>query len=64
MGPVSSVDVATRQGLDGPGIKLWWGLRFSSPDQTWSLPSLPYDGYRAFARGKAAEAWRRPPSPI
>ena len=30
----SSVDIATRYGLDGPGIKSRWGARFSAPVQT------------------------------
>ena len=27
----SSVGIATPYGLDGPGIKSWWGARFSAP---------------------------------
>ena len=30
----SSVGMATRYGLDGPGIESWWGARFSAPIQT------------------------------
>jgi len=30
----SSVGIATRYRLDGPGIKSWWGARFSAPVQT------------------------------
>ena len=30
----SSVGIATRYGLDGPGIKSQWGARFSTPVQT------------------------------
>ena len=30
----SSVGIATRYGLDGPGIESWWGVRFSTPVQT------------------------------
>ena len=30
----SSVDIATRYGLDGPGIEWVVGARFSAPDQT------------------------------
>ena len=26
--------IATRYGLDGPGIELWWGARFSAPVHT------------------------------
>jgi hypothetical protein len=32
----SSVGIATRYGLDGPGIKFRWGPRFSAPVQTGS----------------------------
>jgi len=34
MGRDSSVDIATRYGLDGPGIESQWGTRFSAPVQT------------------------------
>ena len=34
MGRDSSVGIATRYGLDGPGIESWWGARFSAPVQT------------------------------
>ena len=30
----SSVGIATRYGLDGPGIESRWGARFSAPVQT------------------------------
>ena len=30
----SSVGIATRYGLDGPGIESQWGARFSAPVQT------------------------------
>jgi hypothetical protein len=50
----SSVGIATRYGLDGPGIESRWGARFfrTSPDRPlWGPPSLLYDGYRVFHRG-------------
>ena len=34
MGRDSSVGIATRYGLEGPGIELRWGARFSAPVQT------------------------------
>ena len=34
MGRDSSVGIATRYGLDGPGIESRWGARFSAPVQT------------------------------
>jgi hypothetical protein len=33
-GPISSVDIATGYGLEGPGIESRWGARFSAPLQT------------------------------
>ena len=44
-GRVSSVGIATRYGLDGPGIE-------SAPVQTWPGP------HRVFPGGKTAGAWR------
>jgi hypothetical protein len=32
------------------------------PDRLWGLPSFLYSGYRVFLGGKAAEAWRWPPT--
>ena len=34
MGRDSSVGIATRYGLEGPGIESRWGARFSAPVQT------------------------------
>ena len=34
VGRDSSVGIATRYGLDGPGIESQWGARFSAPVQT------------------------------
>ena len=36
MGRDSSVGIATRYGLEGPGIESRWGARFSAPVQTGS----------------------------
>jgi len=33
------------------------------PDRPWGPPGLLYNGYRVFLEGKAAGAWRWPPSP-
>jgi len=33
------------------------------PDRSWEPPSLLYNGYRVFPGGKAAGAWRWPPTP-
>ena len=66
MGRDSSVSIAIRYGLNGPGIESRWGARFFAPVQTGSgaPPSLLYNGYRVFQGGKAAGAWRWPPTPI
>ena len=48
--PGSSVGIATDYGLDGPGFESRWGRDFP-PVQT-GPPSLPYNGYRVFPRGK------------
>ena len=34
------------------------------PDRPWGLPSLLYSGSQVASGGKAAGAWRWPPSPI
>jgi hypothetical protein len=62
----SSVGLATRFGLEGPGIESrWGGARFSAPVQTGpgAHPFL-YNGYRVFPGSKAAGAWRLPPTHI
>jgi len=60
MGRDSSVDIATRYGLDGPGIESRWGGEISRtrPDLSWVPPSLLYNGYQVFLWGKAAGARR------
>jgi len=56
----TSVGTATLYGLYGPGIESRWGgeIFHTRPDRSWDPPSLLYNGYRVFSRGKAAEAWR------
>jgi hypothetical protein len=64
MGRGSSVGLATRYGLDGPGIESRCSEIFrTSPDRPWGPPNLLYNGYRVFPVGKAAGAWRWPPTP-
>jgi hypothetical protein len=60
LGRDSSVGIATRYGLNGPGIESRWEAKFSSPVHTCpgAKPSLLYKGYRVFPGGKAAGAWR------
>ena len=52
MGRDSSVGIATRYGLDGPGIESRWG-----GGEIFPQPSLLYNGYPVFPGGKAAGAW-------
>jgi len=56
VGRDSSVGIATRYGLDGPGIESRWEGDF--PHSTWGPPILLHNGFRVFPGGKAAEAWR------
>ena len=52
-GPGSLVGIATDYGLDGPGIESQWGRDFPPrSDRPWGPPSLVYNGYRVFPRGK------------
>jgi hypothetical protein len=49
----SSVGIATRYGLKGPGIESGWGEIFRTyPDRLLSPSSLLYNGYRFFPGGK------------
>ena len=52
LGRDSSVGIATRYGLDGPGIESRWGEIFRiRPDRPWGPPSLLYNGYGLFPGG-------------
>jgi len=55
----SMVSIVTRYGLDGLWIESWWGGKIfhTRPDRPWGPPSLLYNGYRVFPRGKAAGVW-------
>ena len=57
--------IATRHGLDGPGIESRWGRyfpHFSRPALGLTPPPIKY-GYRVFPEGKATGAWPWPPTP-
>jgi len=41
IGRDSSVGIATRYGLDGPGIKLWWRRDFPHPSRLAMGPTQP-----------------------
>jgi hypothetical protein len=65
VGRDSSVGIATRYGLDGPGIESRWGEIFRiRPDRPSGPPSLLYNGYLVFPGGKEAGAWCWPPTLI
>ena len=55
VGRDSSVGIATRYGLDGPGVESRWGARFSASVQT--CPGAHPASY-TMGRGKAGGAWR------
>ena len=57
---VSSVGIAARYVLDGPGIESRWRIFRTRPDRLWGPPSLLYNGYRGFPEGKEAGVWRWP----
>jgi hypothetical protein len=49
----SVVGIATRYGLEGPGIEARWGEIFRTyPDRLRGPPSLLHNGYRVFSGGK------------
>ena len=51
----SSVGIATRYGLDGPGIESRWGKNFyTHPDWPWGPTNLLYSGFLVIPGGKAA----------
>ena len=56
----SAVGIATRDGLDGPGIEFGWGTRFSAPVQTGpgAYPAFYTVGTGSFPGGKEAGEWR------
>ena len=48
----SSVGIATRYRLYGPGIEFRWGEFFRTrPDRPWDPPNLLYNGYRVSFQG-------------
>jgi len=61
-----SVSTATHYGLDGPGIESRWGRDFPHPSRPALGPTQPpIQWILGLSRGgKAAGAWRWPPTPI
>jgi len=64
VGRDSSVDTATRYGLDGPGIESRWGRDSPHPSRLALRPTQPPIQWAPvlFPGGKAAGAWRWPPT--
>jgi hypothetical protein len=60
VGRDSSVGIATRYGLDGPGIESRWEARFSATVQTDPGPHQASCAMNtgSFPGGKAVGAWR------
>ena len=55
----SADGMATRCGLDGPGIEYQWGRDFPRPfRQALGPPSLLYSGYQVSPGGTTARPWR------
>ena len=55
VGQDNIVVVATSYRLDGPGIKAWWGVRFSSPVHIGTGAHSP--SYTTMGTGSFPEAW-------
>ena len=63
VGRESTVGIVTCYGLGDPGTKSC-RVKFSThPDQTYSPPSLPHNGYWIIAKGKAARQWHQASTP-
>jgi len=54
-----AVGIATRYGLEGPGIESQWGARYSAPSSPAMGPTQPPTQLEPglFPGGKAAVAW-------
>ena len=61
--PGSSVGTATGYGLDGPWIESRWDAIFRRPDRPWGPPSILYNEYRVFPRGRKRPGRDADPSP-
>jgi hypothetical protein len=66
VGRVSAVGIASRYGLDGPGIESRWGRNFPHPSRLALGPTQPTTQWvpDLFTGGKAAGAWDWPPTLI
>ena len=51
-GPGNSVGITTAYGLDGPWIEIGGEIFRTCPDRPWGPPSLLYNEYQVFPRGK------------
>jgi hypothetical protein len=58
-----AVGIATRYGLDGPGIESWWGWYFPHPSRPALGPTQsPIQWVPRLSRGEAYVAWHWPPT--
>ena len=64
VGRDSVVGIATRYGLDGPGVESRWGRDFPHPSRPALGPTQPPTVGTESPGGKAAGAWRWSPTPI
>ena len=56
---VGAADIATRYGLDGPGIEFRWRRDFPHPSRPALWPTQPHIQWvPSLSRDKAAGAWR------
>jgi hypothetical protein len=63
VGRDSAVDIATRYGMHGPGIKSRCGKIFPvRPDRSWGPTNLLYVGTGTFLGSKEAGAWSLSPT--
>jgi hypothetical protein len=62
-GYLSRYSDSQRAGRSGDRIPVVGEIFRTRPDRHWGLPSLLYNGYQVFPGRKAAEVWRRPPTP-
>ena len=62
-GYLSRYSESLRAGQSGDWIPVGGEIFRTCTNRPWGPPSLVYDGYRVFPEGKAAGAWRWPPTP-
>jgi len=63
LGQLSRYSYSLRAGRSRDRIPVGGEIFRTSPDRPWGPASFLYNGYRVFPGGKAAGAWRWPPTP-